>query len=185
MAYKRPSTTANEVADYLLWLSQRDGYPIDNLKLQKLLYYVQAWALVEEGEPVFADKIEAWPEGPAFYDVWKRFERAGQSKITLENHQAPAVLDHVATAVERAWARYGSLSGLELADMTHHEEPWAKTREGLGRKDRSKREIPLEDVRSYYAGRLESENARLRDLLDAAHRLAERPSVEEDERLGG
>jgi uncharacterized phage-associated protein len=33
-------------------------------RLQKLVYYSQAWALVWEDKPLFRARIEAWPSGP-------------------------------------------------------------------------------------------------------------------------
>ena len=33
---------------------------ISNLKLQKLLYFAQAWSIMKKGKPLFRDRIEAW-----------------------------------------------------------------------------------------------------------------------------
>ena len=37
--------SAQNVAEYIIWSSHESGSFISNLKLQKLLYYVQAWHL--------------------------------------------------------------------------------------------------------------------------------------------
>jgi hypothetical protein len=34
------------------------------MKLQKLVYYCQAWHLARYGEPLFPDEVQAWREGP-------------------------------------------------------------------------------------------------------------------------
>lgn len=52
--------TARDVAEAIL---ERAG-PMDTFRLQKLVYYAQAVHLATEGEPLFADRIEAWVNGP-------------------------------------------------------------------------------------------------------------------------
>ena len=34
------------------------------MKLQKLVYYSQAWSLVWDDKPLFRERIEAWANGP-------------------------------------------------------------------------------------------------------------------------
>ena len=49
-----------DVAAYVL---QQKG-PMTTWKLQKLVYYCQAWSLVREDEELFPEEIEAWANGP-------------------------------------------------------------------------------------------------------------------------
>lgn len=53
-------STARDVAGLIL---ARLG-PMDAWKLQKLTYYAQAWSLAWDGRPLFADRVEAWANGP-------------------------------------------------------------------------------------------------------------------------
>ena len=56
---------ANDIARYILTLSTPEvGDIISNLKLQKLLYYVQGFHLAIENEPLFMEDIQAWQYGP-------------------------------------------------------------------------------------------------------------------------
>jgi uncharacterized phage-associated protein len=57
-------TTADAVADYLIALAHERGESVNNLKLQKLLYYAQAWHLALHDEPLFPEKFQAWMTGP-------------------------------------------------------------------------------------------------------------------------
>jgi uncharacterized phage-associated protein len=52
--------TANDVADSVI---SRLG-PMSTMKLEKLVYYAQAWYLARHDEPLFAEEIQAWREGP-------------------------------------------------------------------------------------------------------------------------
>ena len=45
--------SAIDVAKYIIWYCKRQGYRISNLKLQKILYFVQASFLVNQGNPCF------------------------------------------------------------------------------------------------------------------------------------
>ena len=58
-----------DVQDVAAYIVARFGR-IDTFKLQKLLYYSQAWHLVWDGEPLFEDEIEAWAAGPVVRSVY-------------------------------------------------------------------------------------------------------------------
>ena len=68
---------AIEVAGYIC------NYPtmsdIDNLKLQKLLFYSQTVHLVFNSEPLFSDEIQAWDYGPVIPSVYEKAKR--QEKV--------------------------------------------------------------------------------------------------------
>ncbi len=48
-----------DVAEYIL----REMGPVTAMKLQKLVYYSQAWSLVWDEEPIFEEEIQAWANG--------------------------------------------------------------------------------------------------------------------------
>ena len=45
--------------------------PIPAMKLQKLVYYSQAWSLVWDDRPLFKDRIEAWANGPVIPNLYR------------------------------------------------------------------------------------------------------------------
>jgi uncharacterized phage-associated protein len=106
-----------------------------HLQLQKLVYMAHGWNLAINGEPLVAEPVQAWDNGPVFRKIWdhiRDFGFGGKTRL-LENpqtkkpfiaHLTPdetAVIDHV-------WKKYGVFSGLELSRMTHEPEtPWSKT----------------------------------------------------------
>lgn len=57
---KTSNASALDVAAYIL---NKQG-PMTHMKLQRLVYYSQAWHLVWEDKPLFAERIEAWAGGP-------------------------------------------------------------------------------------------------------------------------
>jgi uncharacterized phage-associated protein len=58
--------SAKDVAAYIL---KKIG-PMTTMKLQKLLYYCQAWSLVWDEKPLFHEEIEAWANGPVVREVF-------------------------------------------------------------------------------------------------------------------
>lgn len=72
-----------EVSRHIINYSNRMRYGVSNLKLQKLLYFVQAYflAFTESGTPCFKEKIEAWDFGPVVPNVYYYFCGYGAMKI--------------------------------------------------------------------------------------------------------
>ena len=66
--------TAIDVARYIVTFFQEAGDPVSNLKLQKLLYYVQGWSLALDNKPAFQDRLEAWVHGPVQSSVYGTFK---------------------------------------------------------------------------------------------------------------
>ena len=90
-----------------------------DVKIHKLLYYCQGWHLARTGEPLFAEPIEAWLNGPVVAELWRDEKRA--------HRPSPAALALDAESrhtVEIVVARYGDLTGKQLIRLTHDEPPW-------------------------------------------------------------
>jgi len=68
--------TAHDVAAYIL---NKQG-ELPAMKLQKLVYYAQAWSLVWDEEPLFNDRIEAWANGPVVKTLYD--SHRGQFKVS-------------------------------------------------------------------------------------------------------
>ena len=49
-----------DVAKYIL----EKRSPMTAMKLEKIIYYSQAWSLVWDSAPLFNEPIEAWMNGP-------------------------------------------------------------------------------------------------------------------------
>jgi uncharacterized phage-associated protein len=145
------STNAHEIARYIIAFSHEQGGPVSNLKLQKLLYYVQAWSLALHDQPVFNDRIEAWVHGPVVPPVYGGYKgwawQPINENIALEDAKLP---EAVRTHVDEVLAVYGPLTAPHLERLTHQEEPWLKARRGLPRDEASNNVISHEDMKIYY-----------------------------------
>ena len=62
---------ALDVAEYILWYCENElNKPINNLRLQKTLYYIQGEYLRVYGKPLFDNDMEAWTYGVVVPDVY-------------------------------------------------------------------------------------------------------------------
>ncbi|NJM61724.1 MAG: DUF4065 domain-containing protein, partial [Oscillatoriales cyanobacterium RU_3_3] len=79
--------SALDVARYFLCRVDREsGDTISLLKLQKLVYYAQAWSLVFRSQPLFFQDVEAWVSGPVVRDVWNEYKAYKYSDIPVPDN---------------------------------------------------------------------------------------------------
>lgn len=126
---------------------------VDTWKLQKLVYYCQAWHLVWDGEPLFAARIEAWANGPVVPKLYRKHRQA--YRVRLWPSGDPGRLTESERETVRAVCDfYGGISGYELSQLTHQEAPWLDARHaaGLGPGQRGNVEVPLGAMLDYYGG---------------------------------
>ena len=67
------SHTAIDVARYIVAFCTQHGLAIDSIQLQAILYCVQVASLKERHCALFADEIEAWPQGPIVRSVYRKY----------------------------------------------------------------------------------------------------------------
>jgi uncharacterized phage-associated protein len=133
--------SALDVAQYIL---ERRG-PMTAMKLQKLVYYSQAWAIVWDDERIFAEPIEAWENGPVVRELWEAHR--GQYRVDqIKGGDAARLSETQKETIDRVLNFYGEKSAQWLSDLTHMEEPWKKAW-----KTSHNSEITLENLAEYYS----------------------------------
>ncbi len=148
-------STANDVADFFLWYAKKhgDGEPPSNKKIQKLVYYAQAWYLALYNVPLFEDPIEAWIFGPVIPDLYRRFKPNSWNPIT-DKISKPDLTKEVTDHLVEVYSIYGKYDAWQLERITHMEEPWKKARRGLPPDVSSEEEILQKDMLEYYSKEL-------------------------------
>lgn len=148
----------NDIADYFISLSNETQSLITNLKLQKLVYYAQAWHLAIKGEELFEDEFEAWVHGPVIPELYVQYKDFGWKPIMRD--------DLSEGSFERICGEFGKeLSGFlselcdeyfgssayELEVLTHEEDPWKIARAGLPEDSPSHNIISKKSMIDYYS----------------------------------
>lgn len=113
------------IARYVINRCTQNERPISNLKLQKILYFIQAEFLVSMNKACFKDDIEAWNHGPVVPDVYFEYNIFGSTNIPDQGNDgfksiSKQAKDHLDAIIDVA-AKY-SASGLEK--ITRHQYPW-------------------------------------------------------------
>lgn len=151
-------TTVDQVADAIIAYCNKHGDLISNLRLQKLLYYAQAWhlALPELDRPLFDAPLEAWVHGPVHPATYGRFKEFGFKPIDYDPGML-AVSTGVLRHVENVMDAYGGFGASELERMTHAEEPWLEARGDLPPDESSSNRISTDTMKAYYRRRLDGQ----------------------------
>jgi uncharacterized phage-associated protein len=138
--------SVHDVAAYIL---KKLG-PTSAMKLEKLIYYSQAWSLVWDDKPLFSSHIEAWASGPVVPVLYQRHR--GQFEVKSWPHGNPDNLKHYEReTVDAVLKFYGDKSPFWLSELTHHERPWLEARAGLAPGERGQAEITHAAMAEYYS----------------------------------
>ena len=126
--------SVHDVAAYIL----SKLHPLTTWKLQKLVYYSQAWSLVWDERPLFQARIEAWANGPVVPELYRAhqgmfsvgaWERGNSGKLSTDERET----------IDAVLSYYGDKGSQWLSDLTHSEEPWKRARKGLPRESAATR----------------------------------------------
>lgn len=137
--------------DVAKYIAERTG-AMSAMKLQKLMFYAQAWHLVWEEEPLFTDNFEAWANGPVLPNLYARHR--GQFKVDASlfgDADAKRLKDTERDAIDRVLGFYGDKSAQWLSNLTHQEDPWLNARKGLDSNAPSDRVISQAAMHEYYS----------------------------------
>lgn len=153
-----------DVARFIVNYSIDIGRPVSNLKLQKLLYFVQVAFINRYGEPCYEAPITHWRHGPVVESVYQKYKSYGAENIydkELEYFSFRFDLEkmsfitervvysenifefHHAMLIKEIIEKYKEISPWDMVELTHQEEPWKMTNRN--------EEITLETMKQYYS----------------------------------
>jgi uncharacterized phage-associated protein len=154
------------LADYLI---AKNG-SMSHLKLQKLLYYVQAWHLAILDDSIVEDQFRAWMHGPVSTKVWHHFKSANSpvfNAVKIDPKAAKNALGETRrilkpeqlSLIDDVETEYGKLNAYELEAQTHSEAPWLNARAGTAPDESSNAIITKEAMKKFYRQRLYGKRA--------------------------
>ncbi len=144
-----------DIANYFIWLANETGSFISNLKLQKLVYYAQAWHLALREKPLFEEDFQAWIHGPVILVLYQKYKAFRWQPILKDTEmQLP---DNVVKFLDEVAQEYFACNAYELEQMTHVEDPWNRARGNLPPDVPSNAIIKKEWMREYYKARAEED----------------------------
>jgi uncharacterized phage-associated protein len=146
-----------QLAEYFIAIANTTGDLLTNLKLQKLVYYTQAWHLAFFNKPIFEDDFQAWVHGPVLYDLYQEYKEFKWEPIRkeigeIELKEFEGSMDSSVKEIinDIVLKYYYTLTAYQLELSTHNEDPWKNARKGLAIDDSSERVIAKDDIRNFY-----------------------------------
>lgn len=118
---------AKEIAAEVIRIAKEiDDFSMSNLKLQKVLYFLQANHLVHNKRRLFADRIEAVDFGPIVWDVYMQYRAHGGLHLLYTNPDTVAFPVDKDTSLEirKTIEEMREYSSTTLLDLIHHQDPW-------------------------------------------------------------
>lgn len=115
------------VANCVLTVAREKNIEITNLKLQKLVYFVQGFALAMLEHPLFHEEIQAWTYGPVIPTLYHRLKRYGAGVVsgTLQATDSLNQDTEALAVVECVMDKLGNLTATHLVRLSHMEKsPW-------------------------------------------------------------
>ncbi len=132
-----------EVCRHVINYSNEQDYGISNLKLQKVLYLIQAYFLIDKTKNAscFDDKIEAWDFGPVIPCAYNEYKQYANGDIpTIESYYLfdtdniwnmkrvkyndDVILDEDKKRIDRVIDSFSEYTATDLVSLTHKQSPW-------------------------------------------------------------
>lgn len=147
---RQPYTPLQIANWFLANIGREAGDLITHLKLQKLVYYAQAWSLAARGKPLFEEDFQAWAHGPVVPSLFRAFRDFGMDPIPGPA-SVPRLDEETVELLTEVLDIYGEHSAKKLEQLTHRERPWRDARGDLPAEARSDAVITKAAMRSYYS----------------------------------
>lgn len=119
--------SALEVAKYVIFYEHSKGREISNLRLQKLLYFIQAKFYSTTGKPCFSDEMEAWEFGPVVASVYHAFKIFGSFDINI----TPVIINidtESKLLINNILDSCADYPTYQLVEISHKQAPWLQAR---------------------------------------------------------
>lgn len=140
-----------DVCKYVIDYSNKKEYGISNLKLQKILYFIQAYFLIKQpSRCCFDDKIEAWNFGPVVPKVYRKYKQFGSSDIPTiidceKSDSNNCITSDDKNLIKTVIDKFEDYSSTDLVDLTHKQSPWIDAYIS-----HMNREITTEAIKAYF-----------------------------------
>ncbi|WP_100377045.1 Panacea domain-containing protein [Chryseobacterium geocarposphaerae] len=149
-----------DVSDYIIFRTKSEGEGfLSFLKLQKLLYYTQAWYLAFNNDKLFDSNFQAWIHGPVnrlLFDTYKQYKFMYSDMLIsdIQGDGYKELSDDIKLHIDNVLDAYAGFSSSELERMTHEEDPWIDARKGFSDYERCEVIISDDIMKNYYAARI-------------------------------
>lgn len=150
-----------DLSKYVIKYVNDMGHEVSHLKLQKLIYYIDAWHYVLLEKPIIKENFEAWMHGPVVRQLWNYYKDVStlnailvvkdDDRITLD------ISEEQLEVINDVLDEYGNKSAYYLECLTHEEKPWIAARIGFAPSDKCDRIISKALMKEFYGAKIYGE----------------------------
>lgn len=165
--------TAIDLSFIIIAYLNEKGDPVTNKKLQKLLYFTNAWHLAYFDYSLIKDEeSQAWRFGPVYTTSYHKFKAAKFEPINLKKHykkfkDSPKELynyffsenkinNDQQNLIKTILFKYSGFSAYELEVISHNDPPWIQSRKGCGEFENCTNSISNKVISQAYKSKLPS-----------------------------
>lgn len=113
------------VCRYITKYCYLHNYVLTNLRLQKILYFIQLLFLITTGQPCFKNRMEAWDLGPVVPDAYHYYKKYGAGKIPGDLESEPDDIEsRDRILIDFILEKLSKYSTYQLVQITHEQAPW-------------------------------------------------------------
>ncbi len=115
---------------YVISYFNEKGVSVTNLKLQKLMYFMEGlYMSITDEDFLYNDEFYAWTFGPVckkLYDYYKKFESNEISLNEEEKKLVKEIPEFNKIFIQSLFKFFGKWSAYDLVELTHEEgSPWS------------------------------------------------------------
>lgn len=118
------------------------GSRIEEMKLHKLLYFIQRESFIQLGEPIFSQHFRARLYGPVMLGVHERF-----LKDELHENLSTEALDKYRQVFDRVFETYAPKSAMSLVSLSKGQYSYQKVTKSYGWMKPCDEEMLTDDIR--------------------------------------
>lgn len=141
--------SAHDIAITVINWCNYYGIDITNLKLQKLLYFLQGEYTKAKHSRLIKEDFFAWQLGPVIPSVYSEYAMYSSSAIpSTKNENSISFTKEQAIIIDAALRKYARMSTWGLVELSHRQDPWKYNYQIFG----DKAIIPFESIERYFEG---------------------------------
>ena len=134
------------VANFIIEVAKKEGNPVTNLKLQKVLFFLQGYCLNKYNRVLFDGKFAKWQYGPVEEEIYQIFKPQGSMPIDflstqgkIKNgiiklyHEKIDLPQEYIEELKNVVIKINQKAPWELFELTHKHSSWYSYKDDISR----------------------------------------------------
>lgn len=143
---KHKKYDVGKLSDYIILYYHENERRINNLRLNGILYFVQAYFLQQTGDVCFIEELEARDYGPVVASVYSKYSKFGVEDLPVnKNALDPGFTPSDRKLVHELLEFTSNMTNSMMTNLIHDQRPYRHARDSYGKV------IRPEKLRKYFS----------------------------------